>query len=333
MNKLTKLGVSALCGSLAAVSSASAGDLAVTGGIDMSWLSLDDTSTGNNLGIGSNYTLGGSGELDNGLGVALAIAMTNAGGMSNTNVTVTVPGAGSFRISQGVSGSGIDRMDDMTPNVWEEAYGTGLSTGINTVSGASGGAGIEWTPDMLPEGITGRVSYSPDVSGSGTADGSTSGASTTSGAGYDVTLELSDAVTGMTGLTIYGGMSDVANSSASDDREEETIGIKYAMGGLTVGYQWSEEDLGTSASEQQYENDGYGVTFAINDDLSIGYNHYESQQTSTTNVTAEASSLQVAYSMGGASLRIAQAESTNEDYNTAAQYDRDATTISVALAF
>ena len=31
MNKLTKLGVSALCGSLAAVSAAKAGDLAVTG--------------------------------------------------------------------------------------------------------------------------------------------------------------------------------------------------------------------------------------------------------------------------------------------------------------
>jgi len=35
MNKLTKLGVSALCGSLAAMSSASAGDLTVTGGIDV----------------------------------------------------------------------------------------------------------------------------------------------------------------------------------------------------------------------------------------------------------------------------------------------------------
>jgi hypothetical protein len=29
-------------------------------------------------------------------------------------------------------------MDDVTPNVWEEAYATGLSTGINTVGGVSG---------------------------------------------------------------------------------------------------------------------------------------------------------------------------------------------------
>ena len=59
--------------------------------------------------------------------------------------------------------------------------------------------------------------------------------------------------------------------------------------GFTLGYQWSEEDLGTSANEQQYDNEGYGITFAINDDLSIGYNNYESKQTSTTNVTADAS--------------------------------------------
>jgi outer membrane protein OmpU len=186
---------------------------------------------------------------------------------------------------------------------------------------------------MLPEGIVGRVSYSPDVTGSGTNDKGSSGASTTSGAGYDVTVELTDAVTGLSGLTIYGGMSDVKNSSASDDREEETIGVKYAMGGLTVGYQWSEEDLGTSASEQQYENDGYGITFAINDDLSVGYNHYESEQTNTTNVTAEATSFQIAYSMGGASIRLAESSADNMDYNTGAAYDRDNTVLSVSLAF
>ena len=66
MNKVTKLGVSALCGSLAAVSAANAGDLSVSGGVDMSWISMDDEQTGNPIGIGSNYSLKGSGELDNG---------------------------------------------------------------------------------------------------------------------------------------------------------------------------------------------------------------------------------------------------------------------------
>ena len=52
MNKMTKLGVSALCGSLAAVSAANAGALSVSGGIDMSWVSFDVEVTGSPIGIG-----------------------------------------------------------------------------------------------------------------------------------------------------------------------------------------------------------------------------------------------------------------------------------------
>ena len=59
MNKLTKIGVSALCGSLAAISAAKAGDLSVTGGADMTWMSKSKDTTGNPIGIGSNYTMSG----------------------------------------------------------------------------------------------------------------------------------------------------------------------------------------------------------------------------------------------------------------------------------
>ena len=332
---MTKLGVTALCGSLAAVSSANAGSLSAAGGVDMSWISMDDENVGNPIGIGSNYTLSGAGELDNGWAVGIDILMTNTNTHSNTNVDVTIPGIGAFIISQGVTGSGIDRMDDMTPNVWEEAYASGLSTGIKTVSGGSGGAGIEWTPDMLPDGLTARVHWSPDASGSKAADKASTGGSANSGSSYDVTLELGEGITGMTGLNIYGGISQVNSQGINNDgdREESTIGATYAVGGFTVGYQWSEADLGASANEQQYDNEGYGITFAINDDLSVGYNHYESKQTSTTNVTAEADSVQIAYSMGGASIRIMDASADNMAYNTGAAYDRDNTVVSVALAF
>ena len=180
-----------------------------------------------------------------------------------------------------------------------------------------------------------RVSWSPNAAGSGSNDKSSSGASANNGSGYDVTLELGEAVTGMTGLNLYGGLSNVASEGLNNDgdREEQTIGATYAVGGFTLGYQWSEEDLGASANEQEYENEGYGITFAINDDLSIGYNNYESKQTSTTNVTAEADSVQIAYSMGGASIRVMDASATNMDYNTNASQDRDNTVISVSLAF
>jgi len=341
MNKVTKLGVSALCGSLAAMSTANAGELTVTGGVDMSWLSLDDQTTGNPIGMGSNLTFAGSGELDNGWGVALSVAMTNQDAYSNTNVTVTIPGLGDIRIDQGVSATGISRIDDVTPNVWEEAYGTGLGTGINNVDGSSAGSTIEYTPDMLPDGLTGRLAYTPDASG-GTANdlaSSAGAASNPKGTGYDITLEATDAIHGISGLTVYAGMSETEQDGTvanySGDVEEETFAIKYAIGDFTVGYQWSEEDLGTSANEKQYENDGYGITFSVNDDLSIGYNHYESEQYSGTSyVTAEADSFQIAYSAGGASIRIAESDVDNAAYQSGDScFDKSGTVISVALAF
>ena len=83
----------------------------------------------------------------------------NKNNYSSTNVTVTVPALGDFIIGQGggTTGSGIDRMDDVTPNVWEEAYATGMSNGMQTVNGSISGRGIEWTPNMLPDGLTARV--------------------------------------------------------------------------------------------------------------------------------------------------------------------------------
>jgi outer membrane protein OmpU len=339
MNKLTKIGVSALCGSLAAISAAKAGDLSVTGGVDMSWQSLDDAVTGNPIGIGSNLTFSGSGELDNGWSVALSVAHANGNAYSNTNVVVGVPSIGDIRIDQGTSGTGIDRMDDLTPTVWEEAYGTGLTSGIINAAGGSAGSTIEITPSaMTPDGVTVRVAYTPDAGGSNAGDKAGSGTSTSvANSAWDVTATLSSEVTGVDGLTLYGGIAEVTqdttNSTTDDDKTEEVLGFTYAMNNWTFGYQWSEVDLGKSSGATKYDNAGYGITFNVNDDLSIGYNYYESEQSNTTNNKLEATSLQVAYTMGGASIRLAEAEVDNASYSTAAGNDIKATTLSVSLAF
>ena len=149
MNKLTKAGVSALCGSLAVVVSANAGDMAVTGGVDMTWMNVEDGQTGNAIGVGSNLTFKGNGELDNGATFAVTVGHLNKNGYSNANVVVTWPGIGDIRVDQGASGTGIDRMDDMTPTAWEEAYGHGIASGVQTVGGVAHSANIEWISIMF----------------------------------------------------------------------------------------------------------------------------------------------------------------------------------------
>jgi len=333
MNKLSKLGVSALCGSLAAISAANAGDLTATGGAHVTWLSEEGTSTGNPIGMASAVSFIGEGELDNGWNVKMTIGGNDAGAYSATNIIITLPGMGDVRIDQGASGTGIARYDDNTPSVWEEADGAGIGSGIDKTLGVNTGTTIEITPNTLPAGLTAHFAYSKDADGGNVNDKASGGAGGELGSGWDLTLEAGSDITGMEGLTLYAGMSEYDQAqnatSRNGDGQERVYGVKYAAGGFTVGYQISEEETGETATTK-YENTYYSVTFNVNDDLSIGYNHVESDEKSTTPVTAEADSLQAAYTMGGATFRIAEVDITNRNYGTTSH---EGTVLSLGLSF
>jgi len=333
MNKLGKVGVSALCGSLAGISAANAGDLTVTGSAALTWFQQDGAVTGNPIGMASALGFAGSGELDNGWNVAISIALGDGGGYSNTAITITLPGMGDVRVDQGVSGTGIQRLDDITPTVWEEADGAGLGASINKITGTSAGTTIEVTPtDMMPAGLTARFAYSRDSDSGQANDKVASGGSGSLGSGWDLTLEATDEMTGVAGLTLYGGISQVDQyvnlATINGDKEETVIGAKYAMGGFTVGYQVTDEDTGVTASSN-YDNTSYGITFSVNDDLSIGYAHTESDKEGNTS-TAEADSYQISYTMGGATISVAEVDVDNAGY---AAGSKEATVVQLGLAF
>ena len=63
MNKYTKIGLSALCGSLASISAVNAGTLDVTGSAAATWTSLGGQVTGNPIGMTTGITFTGNGEL------------------------------------------------------------------------------------------------------------------------------------------------------------------------------------------------------------------------------------------------------------------------------
>ena len=334
MNKLSKLGVSALCGSLAAISAANAGDLTATGGATITYLQEDGAVTGNPIGMTSAVSFKGSGELDNGWNVALTIGGNDAGAYSATNVIITLPGLGDIRIDQGASGTGIARYDDMSPAVYEEADGAGIGSGITKTLGVNTGTTIEVTPtEAMPAGLTAHFAYSKDADGGNVNDKAAGGDSGHMSSGWDITLEAGSDLHGMDGLTVYGGMSEIEqfqNSTGTNgDRSERTYGVTYAAGGFTVGYQMSDEETGETATTD-YDNTYYSVTFSVNDDLSIGYNHVESDEVSATPVTAEATSYQASYTMGGATFAIADVSIDNRAYGTT---DHEGTVISLGLAF
>ena len=341
MNKLTKVGCSALCGSLAAISAAHAGDLTVTGGVDMSWISKSNDVTGNPIGMGSNLTFKGSGELDNGWTFDLTVANLDKSAYSATNLDLSMGGLGKLNINQGNSGNGIDAFDDKMPTAWEEPWGAGLSTGIVLVSGIGKSANVQYTtPKVLGITITGAMG---EMGATDTGDKEGSGVKASSnGKGYDLTLNLNPSLGTevLSGLNIFaGGHYHEIRNTESNDLYEGVVGITYDIGPISLGYGKQGQLTGKQATATDvayYKNSHYGIAFNINDDLSISYGYHESYQGDVNNTDdqlskkLEVSSAQIAYTMGGASIRIAEIKGDNLSYTTA---DRDATIVSMSLAF
>ena len=109
------------------------------------------------------------------------------------------------------------------------------------------------------------------------------------------------------------------------------------MGGITVGYQYTEDNRQTvgGAVTSFYENDAYGVSFSVNDDLAISYGVHKSDRVLNdgTSVQAEAESIQLSYSMGGASLKVAETSVDDSSYVSGTANYNDGTTIALTLAF
>jgi hypothetical protein len=345
MNKLTKVGLSALCGSLAAVSSANAGEMTVTGGADLTWMSLTDASTGNPVGMGSNLTFKGAGELDNGWAFAVTVAMLNKDAYSSTAVNLDMGGLGSLNFNQGDSGNGIDAYDDVMPTAWEETWGNGLGTGVQLVSGSGPQSNVQYkTPTLF--GTTMTFTVAPDMGSADVNDKGSGNNEDNSGAGYDVTINVNPGMGTeiLSGLNIFAGAHEGqknVEAAATDDRYEATGGFTYSLGPISIGYQASgiytgKNDIKTDVSH--YKNQFYGVAFNVNDDLSVSYGQHDSQQGFVSTEGGESvhmsiTSMQIAYTMGGASIRYAESEVDNASYQSAAMYDQEARVISVALAF
>jgi len=336
MNKLTKVGVSALCGSLAAVASANAGTMSVAGTADATWSGLDYGNSGNPIGLGSNMTFIGSGELENGSTVTLNVVHTNTANYSSSNLTWDIPGLGKLGVNQLYNG--IDRIDDKMPTAWEETWGTAVGTGIQTISGVGGGMNVNWTSTGDMGGLSLHAAYSPEAKvGAGTNDKAVSGTNgTNTGAGFDVVLEHSGL---MDGLNIFAGYSTIDQLTTGDtngDRTATGIGATYAIGGATLGYQYTKDSLNRVGGVNHYENNAYGVSFSVNDDLAISYGMHKSKQDHTNaakNAELEAQSIQLSYSMGGATFKLAQTDVDHGAYDSSTATDRSGTTLVLSLAF
>jgi len=351
MNKLTKVGFSALCGSLATVAAAHAGELAVTGGATTTYTSNSGTVTGNPIGLSSGILFTGTGELDNGTAFTLTLSQTDQSAYSVGSITLDTPSMGQFKISQATGGVGIDVKDDAMPAAWEETDGAGLTVGHDKISGVGGSMAVQWkSPSIM--GSTIAFAYAPKNDGKQVNDKAASGGAgqDEKNEGWDVLLDLNTAHSNML-PNVFAGYSTTdqntnnkalgTNVDSRTDREEAVGGATFVIGPLKIGAQASVEWLGneqTVTAVAAYRNVAYGVSFNVNDSLTLSYGKSESLKGFVGNDTGssirgEAESIQMSYTMGGASFKIASNEVDNASYTSGTSADNEGTTVALSLAF
>ncbi len=349
MNKLTKVGLSALCGSLAAVSSANAGEMSVSGSATATYQSSAGANTGNPIGMNSGLTFSGSGELDGGQTFSYTITNADQAAFSAGSISLTTNMLGTFRIGAIDGASGIDSKDDVMPTAWEEVDGTGMTVGQDKISGVGASMNVNWkSPKLLGSTLT--LAYAPQNTGGMVNDKSSTGTTSRYQYGYDILLDMNvDNAFYMPNVFIGGSQThqegDYQPASMGrsaiqyDDKYEAVAGFVWKIGPLSAGLQRSFEHPGLRAdgSTEYYANTAFGVSFNVNDNLSLSYGEHQSRRSiiSSNNaaVRSEAESLQVAYTIGGVALKLAESTVDNAQYVSDGSGDLDGRTIAMSLAF
>jgi len=340
MNKLRKIGLSALAGSLAAVS-ANAGELSVSGSANLTYTneSYDTataTSTGNPFGTASDVKFTGSGDV-NGMTVSF-MANFDAGGASyaSNNFSIDMGDMGTITFDQGVGGNGADAIDNVLPTAWEEAD-DGLAGAGNMGLTAFTGSSNVFNYSNTVAGFGINAAYDTEINDADTTDGVFSAVAATAtaptGSNYSVALTNNTLVDGLDVGVGYGKTDIKDGTSTTTDQVSMTGYVKYTMGPAVIGYQQG-ESTGGKAGADGAASSGYGIAFNVNENLSLSYQTYEIDHLKTAgnaDTNTEFDAIGAAYTMGAAKVTLNSSEQSGNA--TSATYNEERTEIALSLNF
>jgi len=282
MTNFKKIGLTALAGTLAATAYAQAGALSVSGTARMEYQSTSTASTSTDtFAQNGSISFTGSGELDNGMTVSYLQVQAD-GSMTSQGVTLDMGDMGVLTMTN-YNAAGIGTIQDMVPNGGEQPWDDLGTHGAPEQGVASPHAGN-------------RVGYKTTAGGaiiSASIDYQQNSPTTS------MAVQLPNLVEG---LNIGAGIA-TDQSSATAEQDIETMYATYTMGGISVGYQVT--DVERTAANSDIERTAYGISFAVNDNLSIGYGVSDTEfEASSLTKDEENTGIGIAYTSGGMKLGI-----------------------------
>ena len=302
MNKITKIGLTALAGSLVATS-AFAGAMSVSGSAKVTYQSKNASAV-NPYSNSKGLTFSGSGELDNGFSVSTGYTMTNAA-FSSSYVSLDMGDSGTLHFMNGTSKAGIQKYQDKMPTAGEQVWDD-VDTDDNGVVGHGTLNAFGYEVDMM--GVTASASYQKD------------------GVGTNSSLVLVANDLGAEGLQMGAGIGTDATAHGVED-DHSTFWATYTAGMATVGIQKSTIDK-NSADEDRL---AYSASIAVNENMSISYGISTVDFETAGLSDEESSGISASYTMGG--VTIAAVFNSTDAVAGASATDKEFKEISVAFAF
>ena len=325
MNNLKKVGLSALAGSLAAIS-AQAAEVSWSGDSTVAWTSNESNSSAANSALNDAFSadtglsVSASGELDNGWTVSTAMDTGTNNTVSSAQLTIGLGDAGTVQFNQ-VAGGLTNGLDDKLPTAYEETNdgsehsAQGNSVGSHTTSGS-----ISYKSPSFGIGdaaIQFMVDYDPSASTANSGNGVPSGSTSNIGSGLATGLSID---TGM-GLAVYAARETVTTEkpgATAKDAEAVTVQAVFTMGQISAG--WGEWYDNGADGGNDYSMEAYSISFTVNDDLSISYGEMEDtrhQSAGTADITAEIQAINIAYSMGSMAVKFKNTDTDRPNFGSA----------------
>jgi len=337
MKNWKKVGLTALAGSLA-TTSAFAGAVTVSGTANLTYTAnggAQDTAQANNTylghdgarwGLNKSLSFSGSGELDNGWTVSVSQTLAD-GSSTGLGMTIDMGDMGTLNYEADTGARGIGKIKDMMPTADEDVGngidvdGSGTAGGLSgTVSGGTQGFHYSKAMDMVEFGI----GYAPKGGSTNSPGGVTGTGGTASTVSGFVKIDPMD------GLEIGFGIGEKATATAGDKGvtdDHQTVYVTYVYGPLTAGYQLSNVDTtGSTANDEQTR---WALLYAVNDEMSISYQHHENDDTTATD--EDATGWSASYTSGGMTFKLHR--NTADNVGNIVSNESEHTEVGVTFAF
>jgi len=314
MNKLKKVGLTALATSLVATASY-AGELSVSGGASLTYTGLDSATDTNPWVMGDSVKFSGSGDLDNGMTVSVYYEIDRgySDAYDDYNLKLGMGDMGTLSFSgASSSGSGVDSAKDIVPNAYTPVY-----ENANEVSGAVDNGLLDTSGNTQ----TGQWGYDVNAAGFDLSFSYNAKPAAAAEAEFGYSVKYSGLMDGL--MLMYGAFDD------GDTAESKTYGAKYTMGNLTAAIQATDVDYeATTATDQDATH--MGISIAVNDDLTVSAGRQEVEFDGVGEDEVN-TGIQASYTMG--SISFSGGFNKVESAGGSANVDAEASMFAASFAF